>query len=823
MGSRSASRFSPFFWFLTLLAALLGAVPAGAQAPAATLHGTVTSGDEGAPLPGVDITLVNLATNQVVVQATTDDRGEYALTPVPPGTYRLVATLAGFDDLANQTVTVTAGQDIRLDLVGTLRQATVGVTVTAPRPEESGASTTDSVSSKLLDGGTVADEFQALLPLLPGVVRSGDGRIQMKGGAATQGGLQVSGASVNDPSTGDFAFTMPSDAVESVDLLPNPFAAEYGHFSTGVVRVQTRRGGDRWQITPNSFFPRLTFHRNDTWRLDLATFTPRVGISGPLFNKRLLFAQSFHYRYVRTTLQSLPGQPQTDLQSLDSFTRVDTTRTGRHQWTGSVALFPRNIDKVNLNTFNPPEVTADLRQRGFNASVSDRVLISPHLVFETLANVKRYDIDIYGRSTGDMLITPETNRGNFFNDQSRTTDSQQWLNTLLISPSGRGQAHLFKLGVELLHNDYDGTSASRPVDVYRADGSLSQRITFSRPSTQDVSSFDLALFAQDRWQAASRLVVEAGARLDRDGVTGDVNLSPRLGAAFKTDNRGDGIIRSGAGLFVETAPLNVGAFPTYETRTIATFTASGLPAAAPVALANLSAPGLDVPRSLVWNLGYDRRIGPALVVRLNHLRRYGSHEFILNPELAAPTPALLLTSTGDSRYWEQEFTVRYSPGRRHELVASYVRSSAFADLNAFDQFFGNARTPLVRANEFSRSGVDAPNRLLLRGTATLPGNFQLQPVFEIRDGFPLSFVDEDQNFVGPRNEAGRFPLFRSLDLSVQRPVTYRTLKLRLGVRFYNVFGTANPRDFQGNIDAINFGRLYNPIERRWGITFWFDR
>jgi outer membrane receptor protein involved in Fe transport len=126
-----------------------------------------------------------------------------------------------------------------------LRQMTVGVTVTARPPEETGASTSDSASSRLLDGGPVADEFQALLPLLPGVVRSGDGRIQMKGGAATQGGLQVSGASVNDPSTGDFAFTMPSEAVESVDLLPNPFAAEFGHFSTGVVRVQTRRGGCR--------------------------------------------------------------------------------------------------------------------------------------------------------------------------------------------------------------------------------------------------------------------------------------------------------------------------------------------------------------------------------------------------------------------------------------------------------------------------------------------------------------------------------------------------------------------------------------------------
>ena len=33
------------------------------------------------------------------------------------------------------------------------------------------------------------------------------------------------------------------------------------------------------------------------------------------------------------------------------------------------------------------------------------------------------------------------------------------------------------------------------------------------------------------------------------------------------------------------------------------------------------------------------------------------------------------------------------------------------------------------------------------------------PVLDIRNGFPLSNIDEDRNFVGERNRAGRYPTF----------------------------------------------------------------
>jgi outer membrane receptor protein involved in Fe transport len=98
------------------------------------------------------------------------------------------------------------------------------------------------------------DDYQALLPLVPGVVRGPDGRININGSAAIQSGLTVSSSNVADPSTGNRGFELPMDAVESVSVLPNPYSAEYGRFSSGITQIQTRKGESRWGFLVNPTF-----------------------------------------------------------------------------------------------------------------------------------------------------------------------------------------------------------------------------------------------------------------------------------------------------------------------------------------------------------------------------------------------------------------------------------------------------------------------------------------------------------------------------------------------------------------------------------------
>ena len=83
----------------------------------------------------------------------------------------------------------------------------------------------------------------------------------------------MSSASLNDPSTGDFDLELPSGAVESVEVLSNPFAAEFGRFSTSVTQVRTKRGTNEWIVKPDNLASQavvkrlgLGYRRNVSYR-----------------------------------------------------------------------------------------------------------------------------------------------------------------------------------------------------------------------------------------------------------------------------------------------------------------------------------------------------------------------------------------------------------------------------------------------------------------------------------------------------------------------------------------------------------------------------
>jgi hypothetical protein len=189
----------------------------------------------------------------------------------------------------------------------------------------------------------------------------------------------------------------------------------------------------------------------------------------------------------------------------------------------------------------------------------------------------------------------------------------------------------------------------------------------------------------------------------------------------------------------------------------------------------------------------------------------------VTPDLTAGE--LQLSSTGTSRYRELEATTRYLGGERRDLTVSYVWAKGTADLNNYDQFYGNLRNPIIRGNENGLIPTDVRHRLILRGSFGLPGQWDFAPVLELRSGFPWSAVDEFQDFVGPRNTAGRLPAVRNLDFTIARPWRFKKYRFRAGLKMYNIFGASAERDVQNNLTAPDFGSFYNPIERSIGFVF----
>jgi hypothetical protein len=227
-------------------------------------------------------------------------------------------------------------------------------------------------------------------------------------------------------------------------------------------------------------------------------------------------------------------------------------------------------------------------------------------------------------------------------------------------------------------------------------------------------------------------------------------------------------------------------------------------------------PALSTPSALVANVEWDQRFGRRMLLKIAFLRRRGEHEFILSPD--PDRGELRLTSGGTSRYRELEATARYLGGERRDITVSYVWARGTADLNNYDQFYGNIRNPIVRPNEPGLIPTDVRHRLLLRGTIGLPGQWDFSPVLELRSGFPWSAVNEFQDFVGSRNRAGRLPAVRTLDFSISRPWQVWKYRFRAGLRLYNIFGASAARDVQANVTSPNYGRFFNPIERSVGVV-----
>lgn len=806
-----------------LILGLSGSLQASAQSSTTQAAGSgagrvvVTIAVEGLRIPAVNVELHSVDRNLTIAQTTSDAIGQVTFPDVPAGRYIVRAVREGFANSESSPVTVRDGstEQVLIEMRLTFVRESVNVVAPANSPTESlqPVAVSDLLTGAKMDIQPLAgDDFQSLLTVLPSTIRGPDGRLRVKGGAPTTGALQMSSASLNDPSTGDFDLELPSGAVESVEVLSNPFAAEYGRFSTSVTQVRTKRGTNDWLFKPDNLVP--GFGKGVAF---VNKFEPRFSISGPLKRDRLLLGQYFQYRFVRTPVKSLPGQPQLGVDSFDSFTRLDAVLSPSHALTGGVIYFPRKITNATLSTFRPPETTPKFTQAGFSAGAVDRLILSAHAVLESTVATRVFEVDQKTQGDQPMIYAPQGQRGHFFNRQERNVRSLQFVEALTVSTDRWLGDHVFKVGLDFQRSRFDGENFSHELDVVRLDGSLAEQTTYlPRLTNPVVSGTELAVFAQDRWRITDRLNVELGLRSDRDDVVEKVNHSPRAGLAVSVLPDGRAILRGGFGKFAERTPLTVGAFTQYDTQTVRRFAANGTPLGPAVTLAHVVDGALKTPESIVQTVAWDERFGRRFFFKAAYLHRHGSHAYTVEPDRTRSL--LTLGSLGASKYWELETTGRYLANEHRDLTVSYVRSHSTRSLNDYDQFFGSFRNPIIRRDENSLSPTDVPNRLIVRGTIGLSGKWVLSPLYEWRTGFPWSAVDEFQDFVGARNRSGRLPTVSTLDFTLARPWHFRKYQFSGGLKVYNAFNTGNERDVQSNIASPDYGRFYNPILRSIGFV-----
>jgi hypothetical protein len=744
------------------------------------------------------------------------DANGKAVFSLPCGCYQVAATSEGLKGQGDKICLTTSGTAVNLAIemkLDVVVNETIDVTATQEGLETTESSASGTVESSTLEHAPNVDErFESVLPLLPGVVRGPDGLINMKGARATQNGALVNSANVTDPVMGASAINLPIDVVSSVQVLSNPYDSEYGKFAGAISTVATKSSDlEKFHGSFQNFMPRPK--ERDGSLMGIGGFTPRLTLSTPVIHDRVGVTQSLEYRYVRSELNHTPLPPlerDTKLESFDSFTRVDFKINDRHTAAVNLSFYPQKLDYLGLNTFTPQPSTPNLHQRGYMLSSEDIYTLNSGALMESRLSVKTFDADVKANSVGLFQKGIETTEGGFFNRQDRNTLRFEASENYHFAPmQARGQ-HLIKAGFNFARNSYDGNQIFDPVEVLGVSTRLVERIAFAAPSPLNVDQNESAFFIQDKWTVWPRLTLDLGLRLDRDSIAEQNNLAPRLGFAYLLTNDSKTVLRGGMGLFYDRVNLNVPTFLDLPARTETRFAPSGLVTETWAYQHRLTG-RIQNPRSLGWSLQLDREITSALFLRLGYQQRSTTRNFLLNPDRTVEGDFLTLSNSGRDRYREFEATARYRLGEKTHLTASYVRSSAVGDLNDFGSFYGNVAQAVIRPNERSLLAFNAPNRFLFWADVQGPFKLTIAPVLDIHSGFPYSVVNEQLDFVGPRNKAGRFARFTTLDLEVLRQIglPFTKHKGRIGVRTFNLFNSFNPVDIQNNQASSRFGTFFN--------------
>ena len=295
---------------LAALAALLVlAVPewAAAQAANGTLIGNVRD-ESGAAVPGATITATETRTN-IVRTAVSNETGNYIVTNLPPGVFRVEGELTGFKKFVREGVEVRVNTTVRVDVGLSLGALTESVTVSAETPT---LQTDRTDTGRVIEGEQIAQmplgfnrNFQGMLITVPGAGRpfrphseffnSQDSlSTTVNGQPRLANNVQLEGTD-NNHKTGLLTVLIPSaEALETVAVTTSNYDAEFGRAGGAVTNVTLKSGTNEFKGSVFTFGnTEATVARNAFSALpeppDTKYLQAGFTLGGPIVRNKLFF------------------------------------------------------------------------------------------------------------------------------------------------------------------------------------------------------------------------------------------------------------------------------------------------------------------------------------------------------------------------------------------------------------------------------------------------------------------------------------------------------------------------------------------------------
>ncbi len=576
------------------------------------IAGVVTD-NTGAVLPGVTVTITgqNL---QGARTAVTNERGEYTLSLIPPGQYRIEASLSGLQSTVRDNVRVSLDTTTPLPIQMGMGAVAEAITVTADAVVVDPTQTTVQQNFgtnhlKYAAIGTAGRSYQTVLAQAPGV--TGGSNPNVLGSNIGQNNYMLDGVNTTDPVTHTFGSNLPFDAIQEISIQTLGKDAEYGRAIGGIVNVVTKTGGNEFS---GSFDARIQNQDTsesgdhfDASAQEYREFKPAASLGGPIVRDRVWFFGSVDRPDNTRTPVTRPGADWTagdrTFLGWNSLGKITATPAANHTLSFRFTDNRADIENSRDSSFYRPEADSFQLQQSTIYNLGYDAILNPQWLAQVQVGVRKGFLESRPMSGDDGPIGLTNNRTsirwfNYTNHQGGDRDRNELIASTTYFLNAMG-SHTIKTGLNFDEATFDSFNNPTGLDVDQAlycrpeygqpAGAICGAALISNPSAatanvnlpgspvqmnvitwlpaEEYNSSLKAYYVQDEWHPITPVTLRLGLRYETvdfetpnaETPTFDM-LQPRIGAAWDVFNNARSVVHGFWGQVMDDNGLTLASF-----------------------------------------------------------------------------------------------------------------------------------------------------------------------------------------------------------------------------------------------------------------------
>lgn len=539
------------------------------------LTGTVFDGSR-AVVPDAHITISGPSLIGGPRALTTDARGRYRFTLVPPGRYDVVVECRGFRAVQRGGVRVPAGATLTIDVTLEVAGIDTILEVVGPSPmvDVTSPAAPTRLEQDLLFNVPASRALSGIVNLVPGVAAD-----VALGGSQKSNEILLDGVRLTDPLFQDPLMRVNYNWVQEVQVVSLGASAEHGGFTGVAAGAVLRSGSNRFAGLGEFWTTRPGWLGRNTTGLsaDLGhEFEPRrivewwdssAQAGGPIAEDHLWFFSGLQYARHDDRPAGYTGPGSRDERDVQAIVKLNAALSPIFRIDGFINRGRLDVAGEYLGALTPLEAASATIQPQTSWNARATWAISPR----TLLDIRHGG---YDSTRAEDPMPPNTREGppghwdygtgrssvnaNYFwgQDASDSVTSA----TLTHHAQRFAGRHEFKFGVE-----YERTSARQEwgypggryyIDYYGAP----YAVVSSGGNSAAATTGRTTVYAQDDWEMPGRLTLSPGLRFDRNRGTTPAKdelfetnpVSPRIGVAWDVTPDHRTVLRAHFGRYHDT-------------------------------------------------------------------------------------------------------------------------------------------------------------------------------------------------------------------------------------------------------------------------------